>query len=65
MNQLNNCNLEPLNREQQINIHGGSKIAFLTLAISMLYKEVNDIWESGGENLKKAWREGYDAGYGN
>lgn len=56
--------VEALDFSEQKNITGGAPHWLIPVAVAALYSEINDIWESGGENIKDAWESGYNSGYG-
>ncbi len=64
MKKTNELQVKDLVYSELKGISGGSYYWLIPLAITIAYSEINDIWESGGQNLIDAWNSGYDAGYG-
>lgn len=54
---LSKYNVEKLSEKSQRNISGGVPW-WIPVAIGIAYNEINDIWESGGDNLREAYQGG-------
>jgi len=64
MKKQNDWQVNALNCKELKGISGGVKQWLIPLTITIIYSEINDVWESGGQNLIDAWNSGYEAGYG-
>ncbi|HEX6981741.1 MAG TPA: hypothetical protein VF181_03175 [Balneolaceae bacterium] len=56
---LKRCNVEKLTEKSQRGISGGV-YWWIPVALTVAYTEINDIWESGGQNLVDAYESGQD-----
>lgn len=52
-------NLVELENNQLKKIEGGAHW-WIPVAIGIAYNEINDIWESGGDNLSEAYEDGQE-----
>jgi hypothetical protein len=56
---LSKYNIKELTDESQRNLFGGV-VWWIPVAIGIVYDEIDDIWESGGDNLREAYEAGQD-----
>jgi hypothetical protein len=56
---LSKYGVKKINNKSQKEISGGV-YWWAPAALAIAYNEVNDIWESGGDNLREAYQDGQE-----